>query len=203
VLGKIRRNEAAFRTRWITLITLGFFVVWIGPALAATIVLLYQVRHLPDPQPWGQLFVWCSVIGLPILFALEWATRGSFMESAMDGLGDPDTIAGRYAHTRGGVAVLLTEISLWGPRMVIAGARRLAAAARLGKAPQAPAAALLAVMLRQEDGMSSGQALTQSGLDADSFGDALGYLTFHEIVGISKDGTRLWVATEARKRLTA
>jgi hypothetical protein len=60
---------------------------------------------------------------------------------------------------------------------------------------------VLAILLRREDGTPSATVLTQSGLAADPFGDALAYLTYHEWIDISKDGLQLWILTAARKRL--
>jgi hypothetical protein len=45
--------------------------------------------------------------------------------------------------------------------------------------------------------------MTATGLHPDDFSAALAYLGFHEIVGVSRDGLRLWVLSEARKQITA
>ena len=42
----------------------------------------------------------------------------------------------------------------------------------------------------------------QAQLEPSAFADALAYLAFHDYVGIAKDGTRVWLNTDARKRLT-
>jgi len=194
----LRRQEAAFRTRWSTLAFLGFCVLWLGPVIFATLGWLNQQRYTDTPTPWGTLFGWCAAIGLPLFLILEYVTRGSYFENAADDLEDRITYSGR---NRGMFLAMLIEVSLWGPRMLIAGITKLGGAARHKPAARRAAASLIAVLLRREDGMTSGQAMTEARLDTDAFGDALAYLTFHETLGISKDGSRVWLLTDARKKL--
>jgi hypothetical protein len=192
------RQEHAFRTRWSTLAFLGFCVLWLGPALFATLGWVAQQRDSGTPTPWGTLFVWCAGIGIPLFLLLEYLTRGSYFETAVDDLDDRISVSGR---NRSAGAAMLIEISLWGPRMLIAGVTKVGGAARHKPAARRAAASIVAVLLRREDGTTSGQAMTEAQLDADAFGDALAYLTFHETVGISRDGMRIWLLTDARKRL--
>jgi hypothetical protein len=194
------RREGRFRNRWGTLAFLGFCVLWLGPALFATLGWIAQQRDGGSPTSWGTLFGWCAVIGVPLFLLLEYLTRGSYFESAVEELDDAITYSAR---NRSAGAAMLIEIGLWGPRMLIAGVTKLGGAARHKPAARRAAAALVAVLLRREDGMRSGDAMTEAQLNADDFGDALAYLTFHDIVGISKDGLRLWLLTDARKKLLA
>jgi hypothetical protein len=189
VISRVRRHERSFRSRWMLMIVLGMIAIWIGPFLAATILWVLQFHAGGIPDSWGYLFAWC--IGLiPLLFLMEWMTRGAFMDDAVDGIGGTENMS-----------ALLTEISLWGPRITLTAIKRLSGATRLGLNPQPDAAAVLAVLLRREDGTASAVVLTASGLSAERFGDALAYLTFHEWIDISKDGLYLWILSDARKRL--
>ena len=194
----LQRQEAAFRTRWSTLAFLGFCVLWLGPALFATLGWVAQQRDGGSPTSWGSLFVWCAGIGIPLFLLLEYLTRGTYFESATEDM--QDRISPSAANRSAGAALLI-EISLWGPRMLIAGLTRLGGAARHKSDARRAAAGLLAVLLRREDGMTAGRAMAEAQLDADAFGDALAYLSFHQTVGISSDGARIWLLTDARRKL--
>jgi len=136
-----------------------------------------------------------------LLFLMEWMTRGAFIDDAVDGMGGTDNMSASFSHRQMATLALLTEISLWGPRITLTAIKRLSGATRLGLNPQPDAAAVLAVLLRREDGTASATVLTVTGLTAERFGDALAYLTFHEWIDISKDGLYLWILSDARKRL--
>ena len=196
----VRRHERSFRSRWMLMILLGMIAIWIGPFLAATILWVLQFHAGGIPDSWGYLFAWC--IGLiPLLFLMEWMTRGAFIDDAVDGMGGTDNMSASFSHRQMATLALLTEISLWGPRITLTAIKRLSGATRLGLNPQPDAAAVLAVLLRREDGTASATVLTATGLTAERFGDALAYLTFHEWIDISKDGLYLWILSDARRRL--
>ena len=204
----LKRGDASFVARWIVLAILGFLVLWIGPIIAATVAYLLRMRD--SYTPWLTCFIWSCLILLPILFFFEWLTRGKFFDNTIDGMGDVRDYAsyggaGAYHafYLRGRIAAgaFAIEMCLWGPRMVIAGFRRIAALSRVKPKDYAPAAALLAPLMRQEDGLSTGAVMTQAKLNADDFAAALAHLSFHELVGISQDGARIWMLSDARKKL--
>ena len=201
----LRKRDRAFIIRWITLAILGFLVLWVGPVIVGTIVYLARMRE--SYTPWVTCFFWTSLIVIPTLFFFEWLTRGKFFEGTIEGLGDTADY-GYYAnvatfHARGRVAAgaLAIVICLWGPRMVIAGFRRIAALSSVKPADHAPAAAIVAQLMRQDEGQPTAQVMTAAQLQQDEFSCALWYLGFQEVVGISQDGLRLWVLSEARKRI--
>jgi hypothetical protein len=203
----LRKRDRSFKARWITLAILGFLVLWIGPVVFGSIVYLARMRE--SYTPWVTCFLWTSLIVLPILFFFEWMTRGKFFDNTVEGLGDVGDY-GYYAkvstfHMRGRVAAgaLAIEVCLWGPRMAIAGFQRIAALSRVKPRDHEPAAAVLAQLMRHQEGQPTAQVMTAAALHPDDFSAALAYLGFHEIVGISQDGLRLWVLSEARKQITA
>ena len=200
VLACVRRHERRFRGRWLMLLILGFGALWIGPLLAATILWVMEFHAGGIPDSWGYIFVWCILI-IPLMFLLEWVSRGTFMDSAVDGIGGEDNMSASYSHRQMAVLALLTEMSLWGPRIIISSCKRLGGAARLGGRSGELGAVVLGVLARRDEGMASSAVLNACGLDADQFGDALGYLLFHEWIDISKDGVQVWMLTDARKRL--
>ena len=195
------RCERRYKSRWLVLTILGFGFLWIGPAFFAVISIVLQMHANGIPTPFPELFFWGSVVGIPLLFLLEWSTRGAFCDDTIDSIGGADAASWSAGHRAGASLALITEVSLWGPRIIINGVRRLFSAGRFGRDPYTPAAAVLSVLLRSDEGMTSSHVLSQSGLDAEAFGDALAYLTFHDFVGISKDARQLWICSDARKCL--
>ena len=203
---RLARAERGFVARWSVLMALGFVVLWLGPFIFATLVWLTQARWGGGTSDWSTLFWWCALIGIPLAFAVERATRGTFLADAVESMPDPGTITGFVARRRGGVMLLLMEMALWGPRMCLAGFDRVRSAwvargsASAGATLDAAGRAL-AVLLADDTGVPTVDVMTRAGLDADALGDALGYLAYHEWAGISKDGLRVWASSDARRRL--
>jgi hypothetical protein len=197
---RLRRNDASFRARWTTLALLGFCVLWIGPLACAAILFASQKLEHGPITPFATSFLWCSAILIPILFLLEFLTRGAFLEDAVNSV-DTGTLAGNYAMRRAGAGLVAIEVCLWGPRMIIAGIKRIAGAGRFTKDDREAAAKIVSALLRREDGMETAPLFTEAALPDATFGQALAYLTFHDQIGISKDGSRVWLLSEARKQL--
>lgn len=201
VAARLRRLDAAYRTRWTTLMLLGFGVVWVGPVFFTMIIWMCQFWAHSDATDLHVTFAWCCAVGIPLLFVLEYATRGMFYDGP-DGA-HVDSMGGDSPANRAGAFALMIEISLWGPRMVITGFKRLRDEGRFGNAARKAGAQLVTCLLQTEEGsMNSGQIFTRCGLTDELFTEALAYLSYHDRIGIAKDGTRIWVLSEAKRRLT-
>lgn len=200
IAARMRRLDGAFRTRWTGLMFLGFVVVWIGPAIFTLMFWNLQLVFQGYPTEPLVMFAWCCGVGIPLLFLLEYATRGQFYDAP--DAPSPDSMGGDSPASRAGAYALVVEISLWGPRMVITGFKRLRDEGRFGNAARKTGAQIATCLLNSEEGaLNSGQIFTECKVDGELFADALAYLTFHDRVGISKDGLRIWIASEARRRL--
>ena len=97
--------------------------------------------------------------------------------------------------------LVLVELCLWGPRMVIAGTKKLHHLGRHRGADRALAAELLAALANRGEGMPTAQLYPLAHGRDDAFGDSLAYLLFHDLIGISKSGDRAWLLSEARRSL--
>src|SRR5690349_4369018 len=106
VAAHLRVRERAFRTRWTVLAIVGFAVVWVGPVIVATLIAFFQFRFGGSAEAWSTLFSWSCLVGIPVMFLLEYLTRGTFLERALDGLGDPDTVRGHLGYRHGGVFLI-------------------------------------------------------------------------------------------------
>jgi hypothetical protein len=204
LVARLRREDVMFRVRWVCLFGLGLATLWLATYLVAWCA--YALRDgAPRGASWPGTLACCAVIVVPILFAIEHVTRGKFLEEATDSLG----LDGSSRLTRGFLysywdeigLVILLAIFLWGPRMTLAAVRRLRAASAFATFSPAAGAAVLTALLPHDDGQPSADVLLQTQLDPPAFSDALAYLAFHDYVGIARDGTRVWLNTDARKRL--
>src|SRR5207245_712297 len=107
-----------------------------GPVLFGTLIWLKQfdARGSGEIHSWTNRVFLTGVIFLPILFLIEWATRGKMFEEGAEALGDSARLPGVRGAAQG---LVLVELCLWGPRMVIAGAKSFTTSAAT-EAPTAP-----------------------------------------------------------------
>jgi hypothetical protein len=201
---KLRREDVMFRVRWVCLLALGLVMLWAADYLVAWCVYALRNGALRSAS-WPGTLACCALVVVPTLFAIEFVTRGRFLEEATDPLGlDGSSRLTRgflYSYWEGIGLVILLEIFLWGPRMTMAATRRLRAASAFATFSPAAGAAVLGALLPHDDGQPAADIMFQAQLDPSASSDALAYLAFHDYVGIAKDGTRVWLNTDARKRL--
>jgi hypothetical protein len=198
---RLRNLDSAYRTRWTSLILLGVLVCWVGPVFFTAIIWMMQYWAHGDATELRTTFIWCCAIGIPVLFVLEYVTRGMFYE-APDGA-SIDSMGGDSPANRAGAYMLMIEISLWGPRMVITGIKRLAGDGRFGNAARKAGAQIIGCLFQSEDGgLATAQIFTHCSVNDDLFADALAYLLYHDRVGVAKDGLRVWILSDARKQLS-
>ena len=133
VVGYLYRHERRFRSRWMTLMVLGCGALTLGPIIVATLILVLEVRAGGLPDSWGYLFMW-SLAVIPLLFVLEWTTRGAFLDDSVGAMGGEDNMAASFSHRGLSSLALLTEISLWGPRIILASIKRLSGASSVSEA---------------------------------------------------------------------
>src|SRR2546430_6753041 len=116
---KLARMEQSFLARWLLLVLAGAAFCLIGPVLFGTLIWLHQFGERGgEIHSWLNRVVVTGVIFLPILFLLEWATRGKMFEEGAETLGDSVRLPGVRGAAQG---LVIVEMCLWGPRMVIAG----------------------------------------------------------------------------------
>jgi len=206
LLTRLKSLDAGFRTRWLALLVAGALVSMIGPVIFGTATFIRQFRG-------GGLGIgleehsWLYHVGLaclwylPILFLIEWATRGKLLEDTVEGVSG----MGRFVGGRVVAGAAFVEICLWGPRMVTGGVRKQIGLTRHRKADRPLAAAMLAELLNRGDGLPIGEVFAvaqgRGGGDDGAFGDALGYLMFHDLVDVSKTGDRVWVCSDGKRAL--
>lgn len=206
LVDRLRHEDVMFRVRWLCLLAAGLVMLWAVPALISWIVYAVRSGAGTATMSWPVTLVCCAGVVIPILFGIEYVTRGKFLEEVFE---EADVLGGGsrfsrsffYSWYEGIVVVLLIESFLWGPRMTLAAVRHLRAASKFSTLSFAAAAAVVRVLLGEDGGQSAAEIMTRTGLHAVVFSDALAYLAFHDYVGIAEDGTWVWLNSDARRRL--
>lgn len=200
---KLLAMERSFRARWLGLIVLGACATMFGPLVIGSIAWggQFSAHHVGPIRPWMVMVGVTSAIMLPILFGIEWLTRGKLLESAADAYGEMGSWRYVTGANRGMAGLVFFEICLWGPRMVIAGSKKIAGQSKHADADRNVAATIVRAFALRDEGINTGELFTLSGGNDAIFGDALAYLLFLDLIGISKAGDRAWLLSQARRAL--
>jgi hypothetical protein len=191
--------EGSFVARWTLLVALGSLFCLLGPVIVGSFIWLkqFQTRGMAM-HSWLFRVAQTGVFFLPILFLIEWATRGKLLEEGAEALGAGSRLpVGRQAAQ----GMVFLEMCLWGPRMVIAGTKKLYNLSKHRGADRNLAADMLAMLVNAGQGIPSAQLYPLAKNNDDAFSDALAYLLFHDLIGISKTGDRAWLLSEAKRTL--
>jgi hypothetical protein len=197
VLPRLKSLDKGFRARWFALLIAGALVSMIGPVIFGSATWIRQYRTADEVHPWlwhvGMVCLWF----LPILFLIEWMTRGKLLENTVE-----ETAGmGRFVAGRMVAGAVFVEMCLWGPRMVTGGVRKQIGLTRHRHADRGLAAAMVAELINRGDGLPIGELFALAGNRDDVFGDALAYLMFHDLADVSKTGDRVWLCSEGKKAL--
>ena len=196
LIPKLARMEKSFVARWLLLIIAGSLFCLIGPFLFGSLIWMRRVGR--TDQSWLSHVGMTAAWFLPILFLIEWATRGKMLEEGAEAMGSTMRLPGVRSAAQG---MVMVEMCLWGPRMVIAGTKKLYNLGEHRRADRALAAEILAALVNRGEGTPTGQLYPLAKGDDDAFGTTLGYLLFHDLIGISKAGDRAWLLSEAKRTL--
>ena len=202
ILPKLKKLDASFRARWFALFVAGALVSMIGPVIFGTAMFMREYRAggvgIGDAQhSWlwhvGMVSLWF----LPILFLIEWITRGKLLENTVEATSDtPRFIAGRAV-----AGAVFVEMCLWGPRMVTGGIRKQFGLTRLRHADRRLGAAMLAELVNRGEGLPIGELYVLAKNNDDAFAEAMAYLMFHDLADVSKSGDRVWLCSDGKRAL--
>lgn len=206
----LRRRDSRFLLKTYTQFALGIICSFFAPLVIVLFVLVFcwgwRARHCP----WGWWFLGGAIVTLPLLYRLELAAQGGLLRdvteqfnSAQFPKDEPPSfkhvgaVGAALARTRTPVNGAI-EFFLLGPRLVISALRKL----RLrdlskGTDPERMVSALNALFTLE------GGAATEKMLGPDEppqqLSKVLAYLLFFDWIGISNDGSKVWILTEARR----
>ena len=185
----IRQRERAFEVSAWTMLASGSAATLVLPAAVAAVV-----AKVPGPAAGHVLlasaiaFAASLALLLPVLFWMERLTRGQWLDSddeaAEDGaVSAPVPVAG------------VIELLLWGPRTIVAALRRRRQ--RVHANVLTEAASLIAYLRHfpEDEGVGTDELPTIRPRPV------LAYLASRAWVGISADGRRVWLRSDARRAL--
>lgn len=184
----------------------GLVVAYVGPLLAASLLFAILGRlgvPLPRNDSWLVLFTAAGLLG--ILFWYERRTRGQFLNQSIED--HRDWFHGRASsygefEARYQIAsfMIVVELLLWGPRMLLSALDRSRTRQALRHVSLTRAAEIIADLQRADGGVLI-RNLQRPNESLEELRGTLGYLSLFDWIGASKDGTRTWLLTDARKRL--
>jgi hypothetical protein len=198
VLPIILRRERASVAGVRTLLVSGALLSLLGPICVGTFLWLFSMRGSGQLN-WVECFSISVLVVVPLLYAIERWTRGTFLEDNAERFTGGGSWFGMGIAGRGMVGILLVEIWLWGPRMVYSATSRIGQARGGETADRKVAAAIICKLLAHDGGLPAVQVL--EGIAESDSVPALAFLLCYEWVGISKDGTRIWLDSTTRKLL--
>jgi len=220
IVWHLERRERTQKLKTTAMIILGIPLSMVGPLTLAT-MFWFALRHwwrqngfMPD-MSWLELVVVLAIVTVPLLYRLEWRTRGAYLDGALGDavdLGKRATPLGPWPNAEivavgsvlansGRTASLFVEVFLLGPRLVIGGWRRAKLARRIQLHDRLRAARIIiAPLLRRERGMDTKTLVADERGTVDLL-PILAYLTFYQWIGVGSGWERIWLYSESKDLL--
>jgi hypothetical protein len=193
VARKLRNAVYAQRALIVVMLVFGVPLLALGPAAFASLMFVMGGGGWTF---WYRIG-WVTI--LPLLFWLETRSHGHWGEEALVEYNpdNPIEVIGGY---QGGQLIFITILSLLGPGLVLGAWRRIRGQWRHRKTSVHRCAEAAAQLLRADGGVDIFTLQKQG----ESFEDVLSvveYLVHYDWAGAGKDGTRVWVLTDAKRVL--
>ncbi len=218
IVVRIRERETANRWKAIGAVIGGLILLPVGPLVVASIFRYVTFRsRLPwgvlSEWSWRELFILMLVVMIPLLFLLEWRTKGRYGEEGVDQLVDvgrggfatpgflvfPYSAAATTINFRT-IATIFTGFFLLGPRAMLFGYQKLRLGKRLGEVDRETAGRVLMRLAGVEGGMET-SGLFGDGVSEDTRKRVLVYLAFHGWIGVGDKWQRAWLWSSVRESL--
>ncbi len=192
----LKRCEQNHRTKTYLAIGGGAILSLVGPMLITVSFLTISLPMILKFGFWGT-YALVAAVSLPVLFLLAYSVKGSILENQMP---DGDSFGGRFVQRRVVGILLIAEIANIGPRLVLWGVARLQGRKRMGQIDLDRLTQAVGVLAATDGGVGPVKLL-QSGESADHLAPLLGLLLFYDIADISKAGDRVWLSSDARRKM--
>ena len=172
-----------------------------GVVLCAFSVLLLCVFYVVISWSWivnfKVTFLLFAVLFLPLLFLLAIKVQGSVLEATVPG---SDLLQTRIIGGRVVGVLFIAEMANVGPRLTLWGISQVRGRSAFGTLPHDRVAAALLTLADADTGISPAKLLLP-GESADMLEPILGTLLYFDLADISKNADKVWITTEAKKKL--
>lgn len=207
----LRQRESTRLLLLLLKLTVALPACFLGPLAISWLIYLIIVRNGYVDFPYWPLFSAATAILLPLLFRLEWRTRGRFLDDEAAALAidhSPFYQDGPAVHSRSewdyrsnrAVWIFYIEIFLFGPRLLFETYRQHRRHQQLVPVNRAAAARILDQLTQANQSLQTG-ALMRDNEPLQSFRNTLDYLQEYDWIDLSKDRTRAWLLSGTRKQL--
>ena len=142
-------------------------------------------------------YVIVGLVSLPLLFLIAFKLQGSVLEATVPG---STLLESRIIGQQVVPLLVVGEMANVGPRLVLWGISQLRGRSAFGTMQHERLAAALLTLIEADGGVSPAKLLLP-GESADALEPMLGSLLYFELADIGKKGDRVWVTTEAKKKL--
>jgi hypothetical protein len=209
----LRLREAMLAGKIFSLLVLGIPMLFVGPFLMACVFWFAAWHFMGSDAPEWTTWFWGLVITMiPLLFWTQYRSRGSYFADTVISSGGASSapyLAGpelgmliSFATNPRVAASGFVELFLVGPRFVLDAMAKLHGARRLRGANVDRAADIVVDLRRFDQGVPI-HRLAREGETVAAILPSLAYLIFHDWVGISAAGDRVWLQSESKRTLTS
>ena len=212
VLGALRRREMGLYVRAAGMFLLGVPMSLVGGLMLGS-MFWFTALMFGYWRPWWWFFAGLTGITVPLLYWTELRQGRELLGEAVRGgnarasnacwalrrvAGSEVAMLGALVTNPRATAAGFVEVFLFGPRMVVGALRQLRAALALRGVDRGRAAEVLRVLIIEPRGCALGKVLRPGETVAGIVGP-LGYLAYHEWIGLSENCDRGWCLSETRE----
>lgn len=208
----LRSRGQVFWVKVAGMLLLGVPCCLVGPLFLGSLF-WFVYGTLVDWVPWSWFFWGAVLVVLPLLFRAEIQTGGDFLGNVARDI-TPNNAANAAMLVGGELGMLyafviaprqssagIVELLLFGPRLVVDAVRQIRTKLKTRGADLDRAAGVVAALLRQDQGVAT-VSLLRPGEQTEALLPTLGYLVFHDWVGVGDGGNRVWLLSDARRALS-
>jgi hypothetical protein len=204
----LKRRERGLSAGVATMLVIGIPMLLLGPLILGTLF-WFATGMLLRFYPWSWFFWGFVVVLIPLLFWTERGTRGTYFADTVVAAGGASPLpylAGAeigmlvsFATSPRVAASGFVELFLTGPRLVLDAIDKIRRARHVRDVDRDRAAHVVARLRQFDQGIAPDQI--NPGEPVSAVIPVLAYLLFHDWIGISKTGDRVWLLGDARRAL--
>ena len=207
VAAALLRRQRMSQLKSVARLVVGVPLSFVGPWVVASFLWFILWRFGVRGVDWWVYFLGSCAVVIPLLYRLEWNTRGEWhtQEMRAQGTTTSDLMSassyGEWQMRRDAAALAAwVEILLIPARMVLGAAARLRAERAVAGVDRGRAAQVL-VALAASDKAVPVRQLLGAGESPEQLRRTLHYLALFDWADVSSDGHRAWILSEARRAL--